>query len=789
MRSQSIASRFLVWFAVLFVLIAVQGGGLQWTINKHQNLFKETLTRKECYVGLKDALYQHNLWLRSFEENEGVSDASPLAGTEGLGCAFSGWLSSTDPMEGDLIAEIKTTHSEFHESAELAESYFESGNRVQGMAVVNGEMKRLSNILGEKMYSYGKAVDQEISLLKDKIEQFKRIQSTFLYLLTFTLIMAAGMIYVNLKNCIINPLSEISESLKRVNVGDFSLSVAAPCKNDEIKSLSKSFNEILKPLEKERVLRDSLKIMAGGYNLDSILNRLLDLFIARGDAAAAAVYLPEEKSGDLKLIAVRPSPDYWAEDVIKMDGSCIGPTSVSCGNVFLSRGEEGWNGVFSEEADCKFAAGFPITYQESLLGYIFLGSNARVTGYQVDFYTDIASQLGVTLKNIKHFNATQAIAKKLEKNNRILDSQKRYMEAVLRSSVEGIYSVDKDCRVRTWSNGAEHITGYKAEDIIGGRCGDFLTHSDTEGNILCDTEQCIFAVLNLGGDDYEAREMLVKTRKGFRIPCMVSAAPIKDEFGQTIGTVGVFRDISKEKENIRKIKQASEAKSEFLSIMSHELRTPLNSILGFSELLGEGVAGELNEKQKRYVNNILYSGGHLLSLINDILDISKIEAGKMEWETSSFDLVQTAGNSMVMLTERAERSGINLELDIQEEEIIVKMDERKIKQILYNLLSNAVKFTPEGGRAGLRVKNKGEKLYLEVWDEGVGIPREKMDMLFEPFVQLDGSLRRKHEGTGLGLHLVKRMVELGGGSIRPESTLGEGSRFIVEFPNEVFDGA
>jgi len=216
--------------------------------------------------------------------------------------------------------------------------------------------------------------------------------------------------------------------------------------------------------------------------------------------------------------------------------------------------------------------------------------------------------------------------------------------------------------------------------------------------------------------------------------------------------------------------------------MSHELRTPLNAIIGFSEALMERMFGELNEKQGDYLKDIHESGKHLLSLINDILDLSKIEAGRMELELSTFHLPTAISNAMTLVRERAQRQGVELDADVDPRLAEFQADERKLKQILLNLLSNAVKFTPEGGRVGVSAKFDTEKVEIAVKDSGVGISPQDQRSLFEEFKQVGKDSSRKAEGTGLGLALTKRFVELHGGAIRVESAQGKGSTFTFSLP-------
>ncbi len=232
----------------------------------------------------------------------------------------------------------------------------------------------------------------------------------------------------------------------------------------------------------------------------------------------------------------------------------------------------------------------------------------------------------------------------------------------------------------------------------------------------------------------------------------------------------------------RELEVANQHKSEFLANMSHELRTPLNAIIGFSEALEERYFGELNEKQDEYVKDIHESGKHLLSLINDILDLSKIEAGRMELDLSEFDVPAALDNSLTLVKERAQRHGVRLKLDAAPDLGAIQADERKFKQIMLNLLSNAVKFTPEGGSVSVDTRRYNGTLEVSVRDTGTGIAPEDQQTIFDEFRQVGSDYTRKAEGTGLGLTLTKRFIELHGGALRVESAPGEGSNFTFTLP-------
>ncbi|MET0166715.1 MAG: ATP-binding protein [Vicinamibacterales bacterium] len=257
------------------------------------------------------------------------------------------------------------------------------------------------------------------------------------------------------------------------------------------------------------------------------------------------------------------------------------------------------------------------------------------------------------------------------------------------------------------------------------------------------------------------------------------SVPNRDELG------GLATNLNRMNDELgrlyRQLEAANQHKSEFLANMSHELRTPLNAVIGFSEVLAERMFGEINDKQAEYLADILESGRHLLSLINDILDLSKIEAGRMELEPTEFNLPDAIENTLTLVRERAHRHGIALGRMVDERLGTICADERKVKQVLLNLLSNALKFTPEGGRIDVAATVTDNAIEISVSDTGVGIAAEDQAAAFEEFRQV-GAASKRIEGTGLGLAISRKFIELHGGKIWVKSQVGAGSTFAFTLP-------
>lgn len=273
----------------------------------------------------------------------------------------------------------------------------------------------------------------------------------------------------------------------------------------------------------------------------------------------------------------------------------------------------------------------------------------------------------------------------------------------------------------------------------------------------------------------------------------IFVAHLADQLGVALNNIKQFKDLEYLSEQLRQrseeinlknlqLEKVSRMKSEFLANMSHELRTPLNAIIGFSEALRDGLMGEVPDIQRDYIDDIYTSGEHLLSLINDILDLAKVESGKMTLDLEHVVLGTVLQNSLSMVKEQAQSHRLKLTLQDDTGKPVIVADMRKLKQIIYNLLSNAVKFTPDGGAITLAAHYVDGMLEVSVTDSGIGISPDDQLKLFQPFIQIDGALSRQYQGTGLGLVMIKRMTELHGGSVGLESEPGKGSRFWAKIP-------
>ncbi|NLO92028.1 MAG: PAS domain S-box protein [Elusimicrobia bacterium] len=415
------------------------------------------------------------------------------------------------------------------------------------------------------------------------------------------------------------------------------------------------------------------------------------------------------------------------------------------------------------------------------------------------------------------------MAQRLKAEEELLGANANYKSLLRAATGFAVIATDTKGLIKVFNTGAERMLGYSADEVVDKATYEML-HEPKElaarAAELGDLTNSDPLAARSGRDGLEVREWLFIRKDGTRFPVLLSVTPQRDIDGALIGYLGIAEDITERKraeaellEQTRRAdalrieaEAANKAKSAFLANMSHELRTPLNVMLGSADVLLNEMLGLLNSKQKEYLANMKHSSAHLLALINDILNLAKIESGKMELNLKESSLPETARYAMAFIGEMAVKAGVTLKFTQgYEQDLSMSVDELKIKQILYNLLSNAIKFTPSGGTVSLslrlatmdelRLENprKAEALHarnpettsyasINISDSGIGIKPEDMDKLFKPFTQVETSNTRNYEGSGLGLIISKRLAELHKGSIWMKSEFGSGSTFTLLLP-------
>jgi PAS domain S-box-containing protein len=367
-------------------------------------------------------------------------------------------------------------------------------------------------------------------------------------------------------------------------------------------------------------------------------------------------------------------------------------------------------------------------------------------------------------------------------------TERRFRE-LLEAAPDAIIEIDRDGRIVLLNLVTEKMFGYNREELLGKAVELLVPEGVRAGHARYRESYWNHPATRPMGSGLSLEGC---RRDGTRFPVEISLSPVRSEEGLRI--TAVIRDTSERKraedqlramrENYtrelelrnREVERANQLKSEFLASMSHELRTPLHTVIGFAELLGEEIEGPLNEKQKRFISHIHKDSMHLLELINDILDLSRVESGRLRIEREVFDVAQSVEEALASTRPGATAKSISIDADIAVSTAILA-DRVRFKQILYNLLSNAVKFTPERGTIRVEAQLREEFVEISVSDTGIGIPKEQQEAIFDKFYQVGATTKGVREGTGLGLAITKALVENHGGRIWVKSELGKGSRF------------
>ncbi|MEM7553642.1 MAG: PAS domain S-box protein [Cyanobacteria bacterium P01_A01_bin.84] len=420
----------------------------------------------------------------------------------------------------------------------------------------------------------------------------------------------------------------------------------------------------------------------------------------------------------------------------------------------------------------------PIWSWERLIGvvcYEHTGNIRQWTSEEEYFANSIAGFASLAIEARDSSNARE-----------VLQQSEAQFRAIFERSSIGIGLIDMSNRIVDVNPSLCEMLGYTHAQMYGKKFAEYLPPEEVKSDLEL-YEQLVSGIC----DRFEMEKKFVHQDSSI-VWTDLSISLIEDSNGKPKFFLAIVDDITERKQTELKLRKSkneaeagSRAKSEFLATMSHELRTPLNAIMGLSQLLHQQIVGELNDKQKEYINCIYNSGEHLLALINDILDLSKVEAGKEELLLCVLPVEDLCNSVISTVSDRAQEKGLELSTHIDESADVCIADERRAKQMLLNLLTNAIKFTSVGS-VSLKVRKVPSGILFTVSDTGIGIDSDKVSSLFQPFQQLDSRLNRQYEGTGLGLALTRKLARLHGGDIILESALGKGSNFTLFLPNQPY---
>jgi PAS domain S-box-containing protein len=413
--------------------------------------------------------------------------------------------------------------------------------------------------------------------------------------------------------------------------------------------------------------------------------------------------------------------------------------------------------------------------------------------------------LAIVAEVTKHHDVERKLAEVEEELTHVMIQEKetraelraeRRFRDLLEAAPDAIIEVDREGRILLLNLVTERLFGYTREELLGQPVEMLVPDALRGGHSQHRAQYWDHPVTRPMGS---ALKLLGRRKDGSSVPVEISLSPVKSDDGFRV--TAVIRDISERRQTEerlremqqaytrelesrnREVERANQLKSEFLASMSHELRTPLHTIIGFAELLAEELEGPLNQKQQRFMNHIHTDSIHLLALINDILDISKIESGRLGLRRETFDIAGALEEILASVRPQAAAKSIAIETSISLPATIFA-DRLRVKQVLFNLLSNALKFTPAGGRVRIEAAQRDGLIEISVSDTGIGIAKEQHDAVFDKFYQVGSTTKGVREGTGLGLAITKALVEEHGGSIGLESEPGKGSRFTFTIPLE-----
>ncbi len=524
---------------------------------------------------------------------------------------------------------------------------------------------------------------------------------------------------------------------------------------------------------------------AQSLDMEIMLNKVLETVLKALEIEAGSIYL-REPNGDMTLYVYHGFSGEFVDNMqhIKSGEGVFDAVYAEKKPVVLDASEYPANrfASFIIQEEFHTLVIVPLISGSELIGILCMASHkahAFPLG-ETELLSAIGQQMSTTMRNAWLYERVQRELDERKRAEKALRESEEKYRGLMNNARDAIILMDMQGNLLEINRKTESLLGHKNEEVFNEHFSQFIPKKELKRTIAA------FEDVIQNGSGVLSDVNLLK-KDGMTVPVDITIT-IFQYAGKKV-TQAIFRDITERKkaeetrlENLR-LEAADKAKSEFLANMSHELRTPLNSSIGFSELLKDGMAGELNEKQKHYVDNILTSNEFLLTLINDILDLSKIEAGKIELVPAKMSIPVTIHETLSLIKEKAMKHNVLLNTEFDPEIEFIDADKQRFKQVLFNLLSNAVKFSKEeGGTVTITAKKEGDMAQISVSDTGIGIKEENLSKLFHKFEQLESGISQKYGGTGLGLAITKQLVELHRGRIWAQSKYGEGSTFTFLIP-------
>lgn len=640
------------------------------------------------------------------------------------------------------------------------------GDRAQVVSVTNR--------YDHKVHNFVLAIDAFVNILQKDNENDIKVFNRDMYLFFIAAVMFSFLIFIYIRQSVLSPIAALSETVKKLGAGDFSARIKK-VRNDEIGMLAAAFNTMSETIETE---------------------------------------LKEIKAAEAELKYLASFPEMNPNPVIEFNRDRAITYRNSIAGLLLKTLDfrDFLNVTDKIFADLEIEGH---AYTESALGNTIYGAYIQLipeTGVYRTYLYDITMQKQAE-KTLLEYNETLEVRIK----ERTKELEVSYLEAskyfnAIEQAAEAILITNTNGVIQYANPAVTNITGYDKIEILGRNPKIFNSGKNPPGMFTA-----MWKTIRSG--EIWHGTVINKKKSGELYNEEMTVTPIKDLTGQVINFIAIKNDVTlrvRAEEELQRrnmelelaradAEAANRAKSEFLANMSHELKTPLNHIMGFSELIHDGLSGPITDKQREYSGDIMKSGSQLLLMINDMLELSKIEAGKVELQFNEFNIGKMLEGVLAAFRKEALKHNIKTSLDIGDLPEAVSADERKLKQIVGNLLSNAFKFTPDGGSVSVRARRgirdlglgdskreptpgphtpttDGNFIEISVADTGIGISEENQKRLFKAFGQMETTLTKKYQGTGLGLYLSKKLVEMHGGSIWVESREGEGSRFSFIVP-------